>query len=712
MRMLLAEGARLGRARRLLSLLLVLLALHAALGYHACEAGEIEENNAYFCSQLQALTERTGANLSMLEESAPTSFAAQYDRLVLSACERVSVLCGHLPPVRGWDAVLGYTGSHLLLLVGAVLLAVHIFCEDRAIGLQAVVRTTKKGRGRLALARLAWYFLLCLALSLAFTLTLIAAAGQRGELIGLRAPVQAFAAFVYAPYPITVWQALLVRTLLQGLLAAAMGLLVAALTLLLDHAPLAALLGALIYGTQQILVTRPNPGVASPLAHCNLIAAMDTAAAYRRLDCVDLGIGVAIPARLVVYLGTPMLLLLLAAAVYRLHLRPPRFSLRRRRAARTERWAIRRPIPKTTRCVPYCGLLGWEGRKLLYHKRLALLLLLLLLGKVGFVAADALANPLTRQERLYRDYMMQLGGPLDENTVQRIQKEQHRLEEATLLRGKLMHMEGLDEQELAVLWATIHEAAEREDAFALFYEQYRAVAEESDAARRGQMFLVYESGWMAALQGGYDFFSFLFLALLSSIVITQEREVGFEAILRTTARGRCSVRRAKLLHIALTVGLASLGMTLFDTAVCALRYSLPRPDAALISLAAYRDVPVTWTMGGYLAARICLRTLGATLLALILCLLSCRLGSGLVTLLLSVVAVPLPALALADSGLPWRPCDLLDGDALLHRGFASEPYRGVAVIVAYLLLLICLGLGERCARRQSPRRRRSSTSAV
>ena len=295
-------------------------------------------------------------------------------------------------------------------------------------------------------------------------------------------------------------------------------------------------------------------------------------------------------------------------------------------------------------------------------------------------------NPITRQELFYRDYMTRMSGVLTPEKEQMIHEEQIRLEDAVQLRGEVLHIDVTDEQQLEQIWQTIHDAVQREDAFARFYDRYTSLLAEPNTQRQANMSLVYDTGWNKLLQGGYDFFAYLCIAVLASILITQEHDSRFWPILCTTARGRSVLFRTKLQFAALLSGTLALLFWLSDIALVDALYSLPDPGVTLMSLADYREVPATWTLGGYLAVLGILRLLSTVGMTLLFTALSAVLKNGLITLLITVVTVPLPAMIFSSDGLPWRPSDLLDGDALLHRGFATHAWQTTAIVTIYLFI--------------------------
>jgi hypothetical protein len=258
-------------------------------------------------------------------------------------------------------------------------------------------------------------------------------------------------------------------------------------------------------------------------------------------------------------------------------------------------------------------------------------------------------------------------------------------------------MEGVTKEQLEELWATVTEARQKEDSFELFYARYQSILSEPDVARREQMVLLYDTGWNKLLQLDYDFLAYLCVALLCSVLFTQEKESRFDSILHTTPKGRIKTFRSKIALALLFSGLLALAFWVVNVAVIESRYTLPEAEAPLMSLESYRDVPATWTLESYLWTVGVTRVCFTMLIALLFVSLSELLGSGLFTLLISTIAVPLPALVLRQPLLPWRLSDALSGDALLHQGFADNAWHGASIMVIYLSVTLTV-LSIACCR--------------
>ena len=684
-----AEWYRLLRTRWLLLVIVALLIIHGAFCYIRTENKEPTEINNDYATQLQALIIRTENNLDIPESGDEHSLSAQYNQQILSYARENQSLSGKLPVVGGWDDVLIVTEGNWLLLLCAAVLAIVLFYQDREVGIRPILRTMPNGRECAFVSRVFIYLLSCLVLSFAFTFASIGAIGLKNELIGLFAPVQAYEAFMYCPRIIPMLTALVESTLMNALIGAVVGLTVAWLANLLDHPVISMIMTALICVSQTALDGIAYRSIFSPIQHCNLISVMRIAEGYRKLTCVHIGGEALWNARQVsVILLCVLLAVMLALSYHACHVATPHRRHRKvcqaylraimeKRAEKRDRNRVR-PIS--------LGLIRWELRKLVADRKVALLMLILVIAKAASIGLDAYQNPITYQEKAYREYMIQLQGPVNEQTAIGIEHERAALEETAALRGQMGSMEHLSEQEAEELWKKITEARRREDSFDKVVAYYDSVLSEPDEGRRANMSMVYDTGWLKLFRSGYDVWLFLLTAQFSAVIFTQEEQNGFHGILHTTKEGRLPTRKAKLALALLFSGGFSALYFGADVLYVGVKYSLPGATSALMSFDAYHNISAGWTVGGYLAAMGAIRILSCVVFALLFCAISIYARRAIVSLVIPIILVPLPAMMTSDHLPILRPVDFWDGNAVLCR----SAWQGILSGSAYILICVIL----------------------
>lgn len=687
---LLAECYRLLQTRWLLLTVVVLLLTHGAFCYVQTERTEPGEINEYYAAQLQALITRTENNLDTMEPDDENSLSAQYNRQVLAYCLENQGLSEKLPVAGGWDDVLIGTEGNWLLLLCLAVLAIVLFYQDQEVGIRPILRSVPSGRACTYVSRLFIYLLFCVVISAGFTLVAAGVVALKNDLVGLVAPMQAYKAFVYCPRVIPILVALIESTLMNAMIGAVIGLMVAWSANLLDHPIISMILTALVCVSQMALGGIAYRSIFSPLQHCNLISAMRTADAYRKLTCVQIGDGALWNARPVIVMLLCILLTMLIALTYhachvatryRRHRKVGQAYLRaiaEKRAEKRDRHRVR-PIS--------LDLIRWELRKLVADRKIALLMLLLVVLKAASMGLDAYQNSITYQEKAYREYMIQLQGPVNEQTALGIAHEKAALDEAAALRGQLADMKNLSEQEAQELWRRITEARRRENSFDMVVAYYDSVLSEPDAVRRADMSMLYDTGWLKLFGEGYDVWLFLLTALFSAVLFTQEEQKGFHGILYTTKEGRRPVRIAKLTLAILFSGGVSALFFGADVLYIGIRYSLPHASAALMSLGAYRHIAASWSLGGYLAAVGAVRMLSCVVFTLLFSAVSIYIRRGIVSLIIPIILVPVPQVVTNNTLDILRPADFLDGNAVLCRDGWQSTISGIFYVLICVFLL-------------------------
>ena len=209
---------------------------------------------------------------------------------------------------------------------------------------------------------------------------------------------------------------------------------------------------------------------------------------------------------------------------------------------------------------------------------------------------------------------------------------------------------------------------------------------ETDDFKRSQLSIVYDTGWNKVLNNGYDSLCYLCIALISSVLFTQESETNFFPILYTTSCGRSNTFKKKIIWAMLFAGTLSLIFWGSDIIYCIAHYSLPNSQAKLISLEQYRHVPVCWTLKGYLVTMTILRVFMSMLFTLLFSCMSIIINNSILTFFSTLIVVPFPALLFNYSVPSWRPSDFLDVNPILYMGFAIHPWLEAIILFSYLFI--------------------------
>lgn len=243
------------------------------------------------------------------------TFAARYQVALANrfiAEDRAAVT---YPPIYGygWDHYLTYGGDGVCLLLAAALLGATALLPERDGGVIAILRTSKRGRGHMMLAKGGVCLLLSVGLSLLFSGATLATFGVKYGFSGVALPLQSF--FSYAVLHLRVWQAVLVRILIRALAAFSLTMLCVLLSVFLVRTPAVALCGGGVVVLSYVLSHLQLFHEHSPWHLFNLFTMLSGSAYLESWNavsvfglCVDYGIALPI---LLLFTGA----LLLAASV-------------------------------------------------------------------------------------------------------------------------------------------------------------------------------------------------------------------------------------------------------------------------------------------------------------------------------------------------------------------------------------------------------------
>ena len=202
----------------------------------------------------------------------------------------------------GWDCYLTYGGDSVFLLLAAVLLGATLLLPEQSGGFAEILRVTKRGRAHTALAKGAVCLLLCLGLSLLFSLVTLAAFAGRYGLSGWNFPLQSF--FPYAILHLRVWQAVLLRTLLRALATFSTAMLCVLLSVFFRSTVTVCALGGGIVAVFYVLSQLELFYEHSPLHLFNLFTMLSGSAYFESWNAVSLfglcaDYGIALPVLLI-----------------------------------------------------------------------------------------------------------------------------------------------------------------------------------------------------------------------------------------------------------------------------------------------------------------------------------------------------------------------------------------------------------------------------
>ena len=638
-------------------------------------------------------------------EGYENTYAYREQRVMLSTY--LDLLANYTPTLsiaKGWEEVFSYRESGIFLMLAMLIVGCQIVLSDYTGQMTPILRSTKRGRLPTALAKLGVGLTAALPIAVVFTLAeCVAVAGT----VGLSTPfaaIQNLESYLYCPYPITIFTAVLIQIALRTVAGMAF---VAAMLLLarLTRKHLVAYgAGLLLFATNLLLHFFKTYNDFFSL-NCFTLASGVTQmekAAYANvmnMPCSMLTLTVAVLAATVLLVG---LLYLIFAT---LHRGQPGRMVRRPKWLSVPKLALvsrkNRPnAPRATKSAKLhrypLSIFYFEGYK---HLRLKTILLVAVIALIQIVYIhQTYKADLTPNEKLWESYQEQFAGELTDERKQEIDDLVRYYE---LLRDNTTKIEvdatGTAENDLenGVLYFPSMEAYVAEINLAYLREpvitrldQHTDYLEQKANETGVRGWLLKDTGLLRKLEQPMNVGLYLILLILLSELFGYEGK--FTPVLRISKNGRSAVWRGKLAFAAL---ISLVAATLFAAVdwICYFAYfDLPALSAPLYSLASYQAVTSTITVGQYLIFVTVLRIVAPFLLGLLVAGLSGCLHSARITLLASGAITLLP-LALYFCGIDFmRYLDftkLLSGNALW---LLSWEIGGIGLLIAFVTVAAAL----------------------
>ncbi len=348
------------------------------------------------------------------------------------------------------------------------------------------------------------------------------------------------------------------------------------------------------------------------------------------------------------------------------------------------------------------GIIRAEAYKLLISSRCLFLIIILLAAKC-VISNKALTPARSFEDDIYKEYMTELAGPVDEEKRSRVAEIRAGLND-TILR--------LDEMDLALEKGEItteeyskylreyNAAKARSDIFVRVEEHLAYIDEMS--AEGEEAYFVYDTGWRALFFTGFDYtlYAAILIAVSGAFAMEHNGKSSngeFAQILRSTPNGRRRTFVSKFLVCAILSLTLTVIWNLTDAAVIARGYELPLAASPLISIESFSDMGGALSIWQYAAAAFAVRCASHVMLAAVICALSEILKKSISVLSVSVIVTLLPDM-LARSGigalsrigfvgaLRATPLFIFSASGEWGRGYAAAFLCAILLLAAVLTL--------------------------
>ncbi len=577
------------------------------------------------------------------------SYAIRREREMRQCCER---LRGVVSPTDvyayGYDAYLSYPMTAIFAGLFLTVAVAYIHRNDRACGFGAILRTTRGGHAKTALAKLGATATAALATTFFLSVSAFAAMGVTVGYSSPAAAVQTLPRYATVPFAVSVGEYLALRLCLCALsMLTYAGVVAVAASLQMPYVGCFGV-GALFWGGNYALFAQDSLGTPPAVRYLNFVSLAEgnTLTDFCRSVSV-FGYPVAHPTALCA--AAILLTLLLFAAAAWLFLKNFRglsvwhgmLGLRLPARKRTTTHKAHRP-----RRVPLT-LVGYEGKKM----RLGWLLFaaLLLLGAKGIYTSATAGTMARYDEALYYESITAIQPMTVAERTAHLSAERARIDAvmadypvmtAACERGEMTH-------EAYAAYLDAYYAARARDGVLRRVENYVSGIEAHDRLTGVESDILYTTGLEVFFGYSSDRCFFLAVLLLSVGVFAVEyRKTSSQgdaaSLIRTTPRGRGRTFGVKLCLCTVSGCLLAVAFRAVGLWVVARGYILPAMDATLSSVPNFGVVLSDVTIGQYLLLDFAVQALVGALsgagIASLSCL--CRRPLPILSAVLLFIALP------------------------------------------------------------------------
>lgn len=525
---------------------------------------------------LQELLQQTAANLKVVSDPYMQAYLQQV-QVVYSDQTR---LMFQKELTAGWNDFFGYRGTALWLLFLIFAVSVLLASNDQVGDYERILFATKYGAKRILLCKLTVLFLVCVLSSVLFELSTLVIYASKSGLYGANAFLAALDSFLLCPYPIYIYEFVLLRMTFRIIALFAAGLFCLLIARLCRNLFVSFASCFCFMGLQVVLAVQQTVETGSFWKSVHLFSMLDVSSVCKKYVSVNIA-GRSVPLLSVlifVWICICCFLILLLLAVWKKQSIFP--SCRKKRSR--------------TRLPVWYSQTAFEFKKQ-FCKPLVILVVSLILILKGIQAFPQDSIPY--REKLYQNYMRVVQNMTLSEAEQYLSDEQTYFEELFAKKEHALaaYQSGkIGFAEYSAVSMESHSAQTKYEVFLLVMadtERILALRQNGINAR-----LVYPTGWNKLLCTGTDILP-LILLLLPSFAYASEEKTGCRRLLYACPNGRRAMFLRKLaINLAVTVLLLLL-MTVIELAGIAWRYTLPCTDTPLSSLSSFEHFGNTLSLG-------------------------------------------------------------------------------------------------------------------
>ena len=560
---------------------------------------------------------------------------------------------------RGWDEYFAYDEVNIFIFVMLIMLGSVIFAQEKQSGFLPIMRTTKNGRAKTAIAKILTMLIISTIFTLLFTLSSFAVYGLR---IGFSSPdnvIQALPTFILSPYQITIGQYFLITIGVKLLTFAVFSMIITTLSVVFYNYILIYFSGLGLFGLNFLFYTISFIDSNSVFKNLNLVATAITSPLFTRYRAMNFfgNVSGLVPSMCVLF---PLLIAACVIMTVFLYVRGSN-GIRIGWMDNVLSWcmtlmvAIRRKVTFKKRDskqkvrVYNRSLILAEVFKTLISSRFLIIVLLILCVKTWY-SYDTNTPSNSYADDVYKEYMTMLEGEITEEKLAYLVEERAMINE-NLSKKSMMQQAYINQEitfeEYSDYLSDYNYAYSRTELLSAI-ENHVVYLARKEAETGVLGWFVYDTGWTKMFSEEADLFLYTSILLLltgsfAAEYVSKSSSGGFAQLLRSTKNGRHKTFYAKLISSGILALILALLTGTIDITVIIGGYDLPAMNAPLVSLQMFADVSSNITIAQYFAVFFIMRIMGALLMAMLVCALSELLARYIPVLGTAVLLTLLPA---------------------------------------------------------------------
>lgn len=622
-------------------------------------------------------------------------FAADYAEQVIGLYTdaKENVFMG-LEYTRGWDKYFGYRVGDVLLFVFLLIVSAVVFAQEKNTGFIAVMHTSKNGRTKTALQKIAVMMLLTVAAVLLTVLETWLIIGLR---VGYSSPqngIQVFDALRLCPYIITVGEYFVLSVITKIAAYLIYSAVIMAVSVFVSNYAIIYIIGLGFFGVQ-FLMYQLHYITSNPLIHMNLVSAAAANPLFSRYRAVNLfGNSVS----LITFTAVTFAVLFIAASLLTVwkhnRMTAGALSLKRLDTATAKVKEFFAPKHTSGKARQYTSsVYAYEMHKAVISSRYIIIAVILLVCRVALADAEFTASH-SFTDSVYEEYMTTLAGEMTEEKRQYIADEREMIDNTIALK---------DEKQQAYLNGEL-----TQDEYYEYLEDYNYATGRTETLQKienhaeyidylaesgKEAWFVYDTGWKNLFFTDFDWIMYAVILLLFSGIFSVEYDskssaAGFAQILRTSKYGRKRTFACKYGTAVSIAAIITLVWNALDFGFVMRAYDLPMLDAPLWSIEAFERFAPDFTVMQYIICLCAVRMLASILMACLAASLSAVLKKNISAMTATVALTLLPAILSYFGITVLAKADftaLMQGTDMLLTNFSAVVY-----IIAASVICLCL----------------------